>query len=73
MLSEKYKVLATKGNLNNHIGVPLTLLSITKQHEIAIIEMGANHQGEIAMLCNIARTTSKFQFSHRETRRPSTL
>ncbi len=54
VLSEKYKVLATKGNLNNHIGVPLTLLNITKEHEIAIIEMGANHQGEIAMLCNIA-------------------
>lgn len=54
VLSEKYKVLATKGNLNNHIGVPLTLLSITDEHEIAIIEMGANHQGEIAMLCKIA-------------------
>ena len=54
VLGQKYKVLATKGNLNNHIGVPLTLLSITKEHEIAIIEMGANHQGEIAMLCNIA-------------------
>jgi UDP-N-acetylmuramoyl-tripeptide--D-alanyl-D-alanine ligase len=54
VLSTKYNVLATKGNLNNHIGVPLTLLSITKEHEIAIIEMGANHQGEIAMLCNIA-------------------
>lgn len=54
VLSEKFKVLATKGNLNNHIGVPLTLLSITTEHEIAIIEMGANHQGEIEMLCNIA-------------------
>lgn len=54
VLSEKYNVLATKGNLNNHIGVPLTLLSITKQHEMAIVEMGANHQGEIAMLCTIA-------------------
>lgn len=54
VLSEKYKVLATKGNLNNHIGVPLTLLSIQPEHEIAIIEMGANHQREIAMLCNIA-------------------
>ena len=43
-LSEKYKVFATKGNLNNHIGVPLSLLSITAEHEIAIIEMGANHQ-----------------------------
>jgi UDP-N-acetylmuramoyl-tripeptide--D-alanyl-D-alanine ligase len=54
VLSQKFDVLATKGNLNNHIGVPLTLLSITKEHEIAIIEMGANHQGEIAMLCAIA-------------------
>ena len=54
VLSQKYKVLATKGNLNNHIGVPLTLLSITKEHEFAIVEMGANHQGEIAMLCAIA-------------------
>ncbi len=54
VLSQKYKVLATKGNLNNHIGVPLTLLNIKPEHEIAIIEMGANHQGEIAMLCAIA-------------------
>src|ERR1019366_3284363 len=54
VLSEKYKVLATKGNLNNHIGVPLTLLNIKPEHEIAIVEMGANHQGEIAMLCAIA-------------------
>jgi UDP-N-acetylmuramoyl-tripeptide--D-alanyl-D-alanine ligase len=54
VLSQKYTVLSTKGNLNNHIGVPLTLLSITKQHEIAIVEMGANHVGEIAMLCAIA-------------------
>lgn len=54
VLSKKNKVLATIGNLNNHIGVPLTLLRITKEHEIAIIEMGANHQGEIAELCSIA-------------------
>ncbi len=54
VLSQKYNVLATKGNLNNHIGVPLTLLNITAQHEIAIVEMGANHQGEIIMLCAIA-------------------
>lgn len=54
VLSQKYKVLATKGNLNNHIGVPLTLLNITSEHEMAIIEMGANHQGEIAMLSAIA-------------------
>ena len=54
VLSKKYNVLATKGNFNNHIGVPLTLLSITPQHDVAIIEMGANHQGEIADLCKIA-------------------
>ncbi|HEX8517760.1 MAG TPA: UDP-N-acetylmuramoyl-tripeptide--D-alanyl-D-alanine ligase [Bacteroidia bacterium] len=54
VLGRKYKVLATEGNLNNHIGVPLTLLSITKDHEMAIIEMGANHQGEIEMLSKIA-------------------
>jgi len=55
VLSKKYKVLATAGNLNNHIGVPLTLLSITSDIEIAVIEMGANHIGEIAMLCDIAQ------------------
>lgn len=54
VLRKKYKVLATKGNLNNHIGVPLTLLSVTNVHEMAIIEMGANHQGEIEFLCNIS-------------------
>lgn len=54
VLSQKYKVLATSGNLNNHIGVPLTILNIKKEHEIAIIEMGANHQGEIDMLSRIA-------------------
>jgi UDP-N-acetylmuramoyl-tripeptide--D-alanyl-D-alanine ligase len=54
VLARKYNVLATNGNLNNHIGVPLTLLSITKEHEIAIVEMGANHQGEIELLSNIA-------------------
>lgn len=54
ILSKKYKTLATKGNLNNHIGVPLTLLQLNHEHEIAIIEMGANHQGEIALLSKIA-------------------
>lgn len=53
VLSKKYKTLATVGNLNNHIGVPLTILNITPEHEFAIIEMGANHQGEIAQLCDI--------------------
>ena len=53
-LAKKYNTLGTKGNLNNHIGVPLTLLSLTKEHEMAVIEMGANHVGEIAELCTIA-------------------
>lgn len=55
VLSQKYKVQYTSGNLNNHIGVPLTLLSIQPEHEIAVIEMGANHQKEIEMLCEIAQ------------------
>lgn len=55
VLKKKYKVFATKGNLNNHIGVPLSLLSIKAEHEIAIIEMGANHLREIESLCEIAQ------------------
>ncbi|MFT7297428.1 MAG: UDP-N-acetylmuramoyl-tripeptide--D-alanyl-D-alanine ligase [Sphingobacteriales bacterium] len=54
VLKEKFSVLATEGNLNNHIGVPLTLLNINKTHEIAIIEMGANNPLEIKTLCEIA-------------------
>jgi len=54
VLKKKYNSFATYGNLNNHIGVPLTLLSLTNDHEIAVVEMGANHIGEIAELCNIA-------------------
>ena len=54
VLSSGYKVIATAGNLNNHIGVPLTVLGITADTEIGIIEMGANHQGEIAFLSKIA-------------------
>ncbi|MBV2246456.1 MAG: UDP-N-acetylmuramoyl-tripeptide--D-alanyl-D-alanine ligase [Lentimicrobium sp.] len=56
-LGTRFSVLATSGNLNNHIGVPLTLLSIRPEHEMAVIEMGANHRGEIAHLCRIARPT----------------
>jgi UDP-N-acetylmuramoyl-tripeptide--D-alanyl-D-alanine ligase len=55
VLSKKYLTLATTGNLNNHIGVPLSLLAVNHTHEIAIIEMGANHIGEIAELCDIAQ------------------
>ncbi len=56
ILSEVFpgKVLATKGNLNNHIGVPLTLFELEKEHDIAIIEMGMNHRNEIDSLCEIA-------------------
>lgn len=54
VLRRKFNVLCTQGNLNNHIGVPLTLLNMRNCHEIAIIEMGANHPGEIATLCSIA-------------------
>jgi len=54
VLSKAYNTTATKGNLNNHIGVPLTLLSMTKSTEIGIIEMGANHLKEIDFLCSIA-------------------
>lgn len=55
VLSKRYKVKATAGNLNNHIGVPLTLLSFNTETEIGIVEMGANHQKEIEFLCGIAK------------------
>ncbi|MCK8521593.1 UDP-N-acetylmuramoyl-tripeptide--D-alanyl-D-alanine ligase [Aquimarina sp. D1M17] len=54
VLSTDYNTTATRGNLNNHIGVPLTLLSMTKDTQIGIVEMGANHVGEIALLSDIA-------------------
>jgi UDP-N-acetylmuramoyl-tripeptide--D-alanyl-D-alanine ligase len=57
VLSQKFKTLATQGNLNNHIGVPLTILSIDSSHEMAVIEMGANHQKEIELLCSISQPT----------------
>jgi UDP-N-acetylmuramoyl-tripeptide--D-alanyl-D-alanine ligase len=55
VLSQHFNTFATEGNLNNHIGVPLSILSITTDCEIAIIEMGANHQREIAFLCSISQ------------------
>lgn len=58
VLSKKFKVHSTKGNLNNHIGVPLTLLGITPGVEFVVCEMGANHIGEIASLCSIAEPTA---------------
>ena len=57
VLSQQFKTFATEGNLNNHIGVPLSILSIDDACEIAIIEMGANHQKEIEFLCGIAQPT----------------
>ena len=54
VLQKRYKTLYTQGNLNNHIGVPLTLLGLTEEHEMAVVEMGANHPGEIRTLVNIA-------------------
>ena len=54
VLQKRYNVLYTQGNLNNHIGVPLTLLNIIKEHELAVVEMGANHPGEIHTLVHIA-------------------
>ena len=57
VLSEKYSVHFTQGNLNNHIGVPLTLLGLNQKHEIALIEMGANKFNDIAELCAIAEPT----------------
>ncbi len=53
VLAEKYNVLYTSGNFNNHIGVPKTLLRLTPEHEMAVVEMGANHPGEIKILANI--------------------
>lgn len=55
VLQKKYNAAVTKGNLNNHIGVPLTLLSITTEHEFAVVEIGANHLLETALLCEIAQ------------------
>ncbi|MBL7851731.1 MAG: UDP-N-acetylmuramoyl-tripeptide--D-alanyl-D-alanine ligase [Cyclobacteriaceae bacterium] len=60
VLSTTFKTYATKGNLNNHIGVPLTILSLNADVEIAVVEMGANHLGDIALLCSIASPTHGF-------------
>lgn len=55
VLEKKYNTFATPGNLNNHIGLPLSILKITKTHEIAVLELGANHPGEHAFLCEICK------------------
>jgi len=60
VLNKKFKTFSTRGNLNNHIGVPLTLLAIDSTIEIAVVEMGANHLGEIASLCEWANPTHGF-------------
>ena len=57
VLQTRYEVVKTKGNLNNEIGLPLSLLEIDADTEVAVIEMGANHRGEIAQLCTIAKPT----------------
>jgi UDP-N-acetylmuramoyl-tripeptide--D-alanyl-D-alanine ligase len=54
ILSKEFNVAFTQGNFNNHIGVPLTLLSMTENHEMGVVEMGANHPGEVKQLCDIA-------------------
>ncbi len=55
VLSQHFCTLCTQGNLNNHIGVPLTLLRLRPEHEVAIVETGANHPGEIALLCRMVQ------------------
>jgi UDP-N-acetylmuramoyl-tripeptide--D-alanyl-D-alanine ligase len=55
ILAQKYRVFSTPGNLNNHIGVPLTILSIRQEHQIGVVELGASHTGEIMKLCRIAQ------------------
>lgn len=57
ILSQKYNVLCTEGNLNNHIGVPQTLFRLKKRNEIAVIEIGTNHPGEIKYLCTVLEPT----------------
>ena len=57
VLSHRYKVLYTEGNFNNHLGMPLTLLRLNDEHEIAVVEIGINHPGEMAPLADIARPT----------------
>ena len=60
VLSTQYSVAYTKGNLNNHIGVPLTLLEVSQKHQIALIEMGDNHPKEVELLCEIAQPNFGF-------------
>lgn len=57
VLSQKYRVLSTEGNFNNHIGVPQTLLRLERKHTVAVVEIGTNHPGEIAYLCSVLEPT----------------
>lgn len=57
VLSRRYKIHSTSGNLNNHVGVPLTLLDLNSSHELAVLEIGANHPGEVELLCSLSRPT----------------
>ena len=56
VLNQRFQVRATQGNLNNHIGVPLSVLSLTQEDEVGVFEMGMNHSGEIAPLCPVSYT-----------------
>ena len=58
VLEKKFRILKTEGNLNNHLGLPLTLLNLNDTHQICVLEAGSNHFGEIKYLCGIARPTS---------------
>ena len=64
VVSQKFKAYATKGNLNNHIGVPLTLLAIDDSFELAIIEMGANHLKEIAFFLEYNQIENYYHHHH---------
>src|SRR5262249_6697413 len=57
VLKSRFSVLSTEGNLNNHIGVPRTLFRLNKKHEVAVVEIGTNHPGELTYLCSILEPT----------------
>ncbi len=62
VLKQKYQIIYTQGNYNNHIGVPLTLLNLKNTTQLAVVEMGANHPGEIDFLCQIAEPNFEFDY-----------
>ena len=59
VVSQKYKTLKTMGNMNNHIGLPMTILGLKKEHQALVVEMGMNHFGELSYLTNIAKPTDR--------------